>query len=226
MAAKRQSSAPNAEWVLMYRRGLDRHQIAELVRAAPATVGYHLAIARTADPGLQAEHEAASRTKPSQTTAQGLERMQQLVAMVQKTGRYPSRTAANTSERTLAAWLQRRREDARAGTFAPAYRNGLAVLPGWQTPPRADAEEARWQDRLEALVAYRNAGHDWPRHKSVITGEEHELGAWLHLQRSKLRRDELDPTKTQALDESVPGWREGRRRGRKPDQGGYPQRVP
>ncbi|MBT2548964.1 hypothetical protein [Arthrobacter sp. ISL-65] len=65
--------------------------------------------------------------------------------------------------------LQRRREDARAGTLAAAYHDGLAVLPGWQTPPRAEADEARWHDRLKALVAYREAGNDWPRHKAVIT---------------------------------------------------------
>lgn len=216
MATKTRNSAPNPEWVLMYRRGLERRQIAELVKAAPATVAYHLAVARTIDPGLQAEHEAASRTKPSQVTARGLERMQQLVAMVQKTGRYPSRTAASTRERTLAAWLGRRREDARAGTLAPAYRDGLAVLPDWQTPPRADIDEARWQGRFQALVAYLDAGNDWPRHKAVITGEEHDLGVWLHLQRSKLHRGELDAAKAKALDAAIPGWRIGRQRGRKP----------
>lgn len=216
VATKTRNSAPNPEWVLMYRRGLERHQIAELVKAAPATVGYHLAVARTGDPGLQAEHEAAARTKPSQTTAQGLERMRQLVAMVQETGHYPSRSAANTSERTLAAWLRRRREDARAGTLAPAYRDGLAVLPDWQTPPRADADEARWHDRFEALVAYLDAGNDRPRHKAVITGEEHDLCKWLHLQRAKLYRGELDAAKAKALDAAIPGWRIGRQRGRKP----------
>lgn len=77
------------------------------------------------------------------------------------------------------------------GTLAPAYRDGLAGLPDWQTPPRADVDEARWQDRFERLIAYLEAGNDWPRHKAVITGEEHELGMWLHLQRSRLHRGEL-----------------------------------
>jgi hypothetical protein len=141
--------------------------------------------------------------------------MQQLVAMVEETGRYPSRTAESTAERSLAAWLQRRREDARAGTLAAAYRDGLAVLPGWLTFPRAEADETRWQERLKALVAYREAGNEWPRHKAVIAGIEHELGVWLHLQRSKLHRGELEPAKEQALDQAVPGWREGRQRGRR-----------
>lgn len=32
------------------------------------------------------------------------------------------------------------------------------------------------------------SGNDWPRHKAVITEEEHDLGVWLHSQRSKLNR--------------------------------------
>ncbi|MFJ5695958.1 helicase associated domain-containing protein [Arthrobacter sp. NPDC093125] len=216
VASTRRGTAPNQEWVLMYRRGLSRTKIAELVGVPAPTVGYHLRVACAADPELQSAHEAAANAKPSRVTAQGLARMQELVAMVRKTGRYPSRKAESTMERSLAVWLQRRREDARAGTLAPAYRDGLAVLPGWQTPPRAEAFEARWQHRLAALIAYRGAGNDWPRHKADISGEEHELGVWLHLQRSKLRRGELDDAKRQTLDESLPGWRIGRQRGRRP----------
>lgn len=52
------------EWELMYRRGLSRGRIADLVRVpvpVPVrTVAYHLATARTRDPGLEDEHEAAA----------------------------------------------------------------------------------------------------------------------------------------------------------------------
>jgi hypothetical protein len=200
----------------MYRGGLTRSRIAALTGAPAPTVGYHLSVARAADPGLQAAHEQAAGGKKSQVTAQGRERMRELVAMVQDTGRYPSRTAAAAAERSLASWLERRRRDAAAGTLAPVLRDGLAVLQGWQGAPRAVADEARWQDKLAALVTYRAAGHDWPRHKATVTGEEHDLGVWLHTQRYKLRRGELEPAKAQTLDESLPGWRTGRQRGRKP----------
>ena len=56
-------------------------------------------------------------------------------------------------------------------------------------------------------------GNDWPRHKAIITGEEHELGVWLHTQRYKQRRGELDAKKAAALDKAVPGWRVGSKRG-------------
>lgn len=55
--------APDAEWVLMYRLGLSRKRIAELVRAEPATVGYHLVVARPQDPGLETAHQTAASTK-------------------------------------------------------------------------------------------------------------------------------------------------------------------
>ena len=98
----------------MYRAGLTRARIAELVRAPASTVGYYLRIAVAADPGLRTAHGAAAARK-TMVMAQGLERMQQLVTLVQQAGRYPSTNAESNSERALATWLQRRREDARPG---------------------------------------------------------------------------------------------------------------
>jgi hypothetical protein len=200
----------------MYRGGLTRARIATLTRVPAQTVGYHLSAALAADPDLQTAHEKAAAKAPLRVGPSGLARMRELVDMVQETGRYPSRTAEDVAERTLASWLDRRRNDAAAGTLAPAYRDGLAVLPDWQRPPQAVADENRWQDRFQALAEYRAAGHDWPRHKSSVAGVEHELGVWLHAQRQKARRGDLDPAKAKALDEAVPGWRKGRQRGRKP----------
>jgi hypothetical protein len=212
--ARRQATAPNEEWVLMYRGGLPGRRIAALFGVPVSTVGYHLRLARAVDPELRQAHEEAAKAKDTQVTARGLEQMQQLVTMVREKGRYPSRNAESTAERTLAAWLQRRREDARAGTLALAFREGLSVLPGWEGKPRVEADEERWHQRLEQLKEYRAAGNDWPRHKAIITGQEHELGVWLHTQRYKQRRGELDAQKAVALDKAVPGWRVGRKRGR------------
>jgi hypothetical protein len=203
----------------MYRGGLTRGQIAKLVGAATSTVGYHLTIARSTDPGLQAVHEAAAALKTRHApTPQGLDHTRELLAFVKETDRYPSRTGDTLTERTLAAWLQRRREDARGGTLARAYGDALVELSGWQTPSRAEAAEARWAERLAALVEFRSAGNDWPRHKAFVEGLEHDLGVWLHFQRAKLHRGELDEAKLRELDRVLPGWRTGRRRGRKPHE--------
>jgi hypothetical protein len=147
----------------------------ELFGGPVATLSYHLRLGRAADPELRSAHEKASKSG-ARVTARGLERMQELITVFQQTGRYPSKNAANTSERALAAWLQRRRVDAWANTLATAFREGLAVLPGWEGKPRGEADEECWRQRLAELKAYRAAGNDWPRHKAVITGEEHDLG--------------------------------------------------
>jgi DNA-binding transcriptional ArsR family regulator len=116
----------------MYQAG---GRIAEQTGTSPSTVGYHLRAARAADPGLRTAHEKAAARKTTRVTYQGLERMKELIAAVQETGQYPSLYASDLSERTLAAWLNRRRREAHAGTLAPAYREGLSVLPAGRESP-------------------------------------------------------------------------------------------
>ena len=219
------SAVPMPEWVLMYRSGLSRGRIAALTGASPSTVGYHLKKAMAADPELRPAHLAAAAPKSTRVTHQGLARMRELIAAVQETGRYPAQYANDLSERTLAAWLKRRRNEARAGTLAHAYRDGLGVLPGWEGIPREVVFQARWQDRLTALTDYRAAGQDWPRHQATAGSEEHRLGVWLHRQRFELRRGELAPRKVEALDAAVPGWLAGRRRGTLADEARWQARL-
>ncbi|MDR6508102.1 helicase associated domain-containing protein [Arthrobacter oryzae] len=226
MTSRSQRRAPDAEWVLMYRKGLTPARIAGLVKASPSLVTYHLSIAREQDSELRGAHDAAAGEPRARVTARTVQQMNDLIAMVQAEGRYPSSRAGEVAERALAAWLQRRRRDAAEGRLAPAVRDGLACLPGWQDGQRAATNEERWQQRLAELTAYRAAGQDWPRHKNTVTDTEHDLGVWLHTQRYKLRRGELDPAKETALNAAVPGWSAGRTRGRKarpsPDSHGEP----
>lgn len=196
------------------------------MKASASTVAYHLSVARRKDTGLQEAHDAAAGGPRARVTGRTVTRMNDLIAMVQAEGRYPSSKAGSAAERSLAAWLQRRRRDAADGRLAPVVRDGLACLPGWADRLRVAADEARWQQRLAEVAGYRAAGQDWPRHKSTDTETEHDLGVWLHTQRYTLRRGELDPAKKTALDATVPGWSAGRTRGRKarpaPDRQGRP----
>lgn len=213
MAKKRSASAPHPDWVLLYRGGLSTNKITELTGAPPSTVRYHLAAAKAADPGLKAEHAAAAGRSTTQGKQPGLQRMNQVIAMVQATGRYPSTAADAAWERKLAAWLRRRRRDANAGVLDPAIRDGLSVLPDWRRRPGDLERESVWQDRLAAVIDYRASGHDWPRRKKAETDAEHELGEWLHKQRGKLGRGTLSAEEAAALDAALPGWLTGRKRG-------------
>lgn len=210
MTKKRHAAVPHPEWVLMYRKGLSRKQIAELTRSDVAAVSHYIAAAKTADPALHAEHAAAAKGSVAGAVP-GLKRMHQVVAMVETTGRYPSRNAEDRAERELAQWLRRRRRDAEAGILNPVIREGLAALPDWQRKPGEAAGQQKWQDRFKELVAYRAAGNPWPRTTPTATGQERDLGIWLRGQRYKYKHGQLPPARAQALDTALPGWITGRK---------------
>ncbi|WP_079550091.1 helicase associated domain-containing protein [Arthrobacter sp. 49Tsu3.1M3] len=214
---RRLRRAPDAEWVLMYRLGLSRQRIAALVRVPAAAVGYHLAIARRQDPGLEAEHQAAADATPiPYPSPTDLARMEVVIAWVKAEGRLPRDRSGQRSERSMARWLSVRRREAAVGTLDPAYRNGLTHVPGWLGNLRDAEDEARWHRRLAQLEDFRHEGNDWPRHGKADSEQEHTLGVWIHTQRYKHRRGELDPVKVKLLDDAVPGWQTGRTRGRPP----------
>ncbi|MGO4806549.1 helicase associated domain-containing protein [Arthrobacter sp. 2MCAF15] len=212
---RRLRRAPDAEWVLMFRLGLSRKRIAELVRVHPAVVGYHLVIARRRDLELEAAHQAAAGAITGRSP-RSLARMEEVIAWIAAESRLPRGHSENRGERSMARWLSERRREAAEGTLDPAYRDGLARVPEWADNHRAAADEARWHHRLAQLVDFRHEGHDWPRHHDYDSEREHTLGVWIHQQRYKRRRGDLDPARIRLLDESVPGWQAGRTRGRPP----------
>ena len=205
--------APDAEWVLMYRLGLSRKRIADLVGAEPATVGYHLVIARRRDLELEAAHLTAARKGTGPSPA-ALARMDQIIVWVVSEGRFPRERSADQEERSMARWFSDRRREAARGTLHATYGEGLARVPGWGRNPRTAADDARWRHRLAQLVDFRAEGKDWPRHKKSDSEREHTLGVWVHAQRQKHRRGELKAGRVGLLDAAVPGWQAGRTRGR------------
>ncbi|WP_411375752.1 helicase associated domain-containing protein [Arthrobacter sp. MPF02] len=125
----------------------------------------------------------------------------------------PTRRSAR--ERTLAAWLHRRRQEAAQGTLSPVYAEALDVIPGWSRPSTKQTDdEARWNRRLAEVSAYRVAGHDWPRHNKTSDQTERVLGVWLHTQRIDYRAGKLTAARKNQLNEMIPGWRQGSARRR------------
>jgi hypothetical protein len=206
--------APDPEWAEMYRRGMTTTSIAKIAGAGASTVRYHLRLAVETDPTLRDQHTSAA-SKPARVTVDGLANMADLVALHEREGRLPSTKSKDPRERALAVWLLRRRQDFDAGKLAPQYREGLEAVPGWEQRTRRTKDDAQWEARLHGLVSYWAEGNDWPRHKGPDNEEERILGVWLQYQRTKLAAGQLDPLKTAMLDEAMPGWREGRTKGRK-----------
>lgn len=142
--------------------------------------------------------------------------MEEVIAWILAEGRLPREHSEHRDERSMARWLSDRRREAAEGTLDPAYGDGLARVPAWTANHRAAADEARWHDRLAEFVDFRREGHDWPRHHDYDSEREHTLGVWIHAQRYKRRRGELDPARNKLLDDAIPGWQTGRKRGRPP----------
>jgi hypothetical protein len=113
---RRLRRAPDAEWVLMYRLGLGRKRIAALVRVPPATVGYHLAIGRRQDPGLEAEHQAAAgAVSVPCPSPRDLARLDELIDWVSVEHRMPDDRSSDKAERSMARWLSGRRRPQTGG---------------------------------------------------------------------------------------------------------------
>jgi hypothetical protein len=208
-------TAPHPEWVQMYRQGLSTRKIAALAGVGQTTVRYHLAIAAAAEPSIRADHRNATRKTPTtRITPAGLQNLHDTIALYKAEGRLPSTKSPSARERALATWLTRRRQDHDRGTLSPTYSVGLQGIPDWEQRTRKEGDEARWNQRLQELTAYMAAGNDWPRHKRTDTEDERVLGIWLHIQRMKYRRNELNQDTEAQLDRLLPSWREGRTRGR------------
>lgn len=204
--------APHPEWVQMYRHGIPSPKIAADAGAAESTVRYHLHIAAQAEPSIREEHKAA-RGPVTRNSPAGVRNMNDTVAFYESERRLPSTKGSSARERAVGVWIHRRRQDALDGTLSPIYREGLSVVPDWDRPPTRKADdEARWHQRLAEVAAYRAAGNDWPRHQKADTKAERVLGVWLHTQRIKFRREELDQGKESLLNAVLPGWRIGRAR--------------
>ncbi|MCU1518364.1 MAG: helicase-associated protein [Pseudarthrobacter sp.] len=210
-------TAPHPEWVQMYRQGLTTTQIANTAGVGKNTVRYHLAIAAAAEPSIRDEHRNATRTPPvTRVNAEGLQNLNDTIALYRAEDRLPSSSSPATRERALATWLVRRRQDHDRGALSPTYGDALQEIPGWEQRTRKDNDEKRWHQRLNELTSYMGTGNDWPRHKKTDAEEERLLGMWLHIQRMKYRRNKLDQDKETQLNTLLPGWRNGRTRGRPP----------
>jgi len=204
--------APDAEWVLMYRKGIPAPKIAAGAGVAESVVRYHLAVAAREDRGLRAAHKAALPKASQRVTEAGRRNLADILAFYETEGRLPV-TGRSRRESTLAGWLTRRREQAAVGVLSPIYAEALDAISGWRNyPTKRDADAVRWTQRLSEVAAYLAAGHEFPRHNKTNDQEERTLGVWLHTQRIDHRAGKLTPAKEQQLNTVIPGWRQGRQR--------------
>ncbi|MET3176579.1 UNVERIFIED_ORG: hypothetical protein ABIB52_004454 [Arthrobacter sp. UYCu721] len=175
MTARRRS-APDPEWVLMYRQGIPTPKIAAAAGVAETTVRYHLAIAARQDPRIRGEHQEALPDVPRQLPVAGRRNLADILALYEAEDRLPASHGASAREKALAVWRHRRRQEAEQGILSPTYARALDVIPGWreQSTKRAD-DEARWKQRLKEVQ--KSAGTWGPRTANIPLARE-GVRAW------------------------------------------------
>lgn len=100
----------------------------------------------------------------------------------------------------LGQWVQRYREDGRAGGLTTAQVAVLEAIPGW----RWSADIDRWERGLSLLQSYAaKNGHAAPPQKVVVDG--FALGMWVTNRRRAYQRGLLSPQRAAVL-EALPGW--------------------
>ncbi|MBG0738637.1 helicase associated domain-containing protein [Paeniglutamicibacter antarcticus] len=119
------------------------------------------------------------------------DRHESVMAFHDTNGRFPDRTDTGEAK-TLAMWLiyQRHAASSDARTLLDAS------IPGWHV-----TLDDKWDARLNELKTY-VSGHGCLPHTRSSEVAEKSLGRWMEKQRRT-----TDPTRTERLDASVPGWR-------------------
>lgn len=106
----------------------------------------------------------------------------------------------------LGAWIQRYRQDYRAGTLSSERIESLESLEGWHWGSSVDI----WTDGVAALEAFiAENGHSSPAQKARANG--YAVGIWVSERRREHRTGELDSDRARYL-ESLPGWQWAPRR--------------
>jgi hypothetical protein len=82
-------SAPDPEFVQLYRRGTPTSRIAAWAGVAETTVRYHLQIAAKQDPSIREEHLAAVAPPEPRVMAAGLRNLADVLAFHASQGRLP-----------------------------------------------------------------------------------------------------------------------------------------
>jgi hypothetical protein len=98
-------TAPNPEFVQLYRLGTPTSKIATASGVAETTVRYHLQIAAKQDPLIRDEHKAALSPAAPRKSAAGLRNLADVLAFHEAQSRLPVSHGRTKRERALGTWL-------------------------------------------------------------------------------------------------------------------------
>jgi hypothetical protein len=127
------------------------------------------------------------------------DKLNAVVAFVDKRGKYPSLKTEDPLEKSLAGWVYKQRDRSKDGRMTDEQRSALnALLPLWMA-----RQDAAWEEKLNVAVGYCQKTGMLPRKKH---GEYASVSVWLRSQRSQHRKGELRSDRISKLDSAIPGW--------------------
>lgn len=199
------------EWAMMYAAGLTATQITHICGVkSRALVTYHLSVAVSEDPGLEARHTENRSPVPEIPPASRavLDKLSQFKA---NEGRFPESVETDLNAIRLYRWLTRRRKQHSEGQLSPRLKAALDQLGDWEEVDGGKRREAVWQANLKELVAWRLANNgQWPSWQYSADEDEKRLGVWVHGQRYREKKYPLGKHRRDLLDAAAPGWDERR----------------
>lgn len=204
--------ASRAEWLLLYRRGLEPDDIARichtLSRTAEAFIRDQLdrdsslfdtRLCRCLEPSLPVfRAEDISRGWDGNRIS--------LARFIQANGRYPRRSADTTTvsgalEVFLYLWVRAQRAESAAGHLTARQERQLESLPRWTVLGRDQMNARHWDECSTACRAFIDREGRLPVYRGGSTDRERSLGAWLSRQRSRARCGALPMARAKALDD-------------------------
>lgn len=204
------------EWILMYRQGLSKRQIAEVCATRLSRVSRRINQAISGDESLEPAHVANLPVVVviDPARARWIGWFEEVRQFTKAQGRLPSKNEVGSREMRLSVWLGQQRGAYRGGNLSQEYQHLLDSLGSWQISERQRREEQAWQEHLGQLQDYVAREGSWPVWRQTESEEERAVGAWLHAQRQGFKRGKLHPDRITALNNAVPGWYDPRRRTR------------
>lgn len=207
--------ARRAEWLLMYRKGLDAGDIARICHTLPQLAEEYLREQVQRDPSIF-EARLGRCLEPSlpvyrdEDATKGWEGNRlSLARFIDSHGRFPRRSADSSTtggalEVFLYHWAKAQRAASAAGRLTARQERQerqLEALPRWTVLGRDQLNARYWDERLTACEAFIGKRGRAPAYRGGTTEHERSLGVWLSRQRARDHRGMLPTSRATALEE-------------------------
>lgn len=161
--------------------------------------------AKSHDKDLAAEHQL-NTPGSGEVSRPWLQRCEELTRFIEQEQRLPSARALCGAESGLGRWLAKQRAAAARGELSEQKHRALDQAGDWQSSPRAQGSDRRWDTRLVELEEFVASERRLPSYRRASTECERVLRAWLRKQGQDNFNHRLAVGRLQEVSVRVPGW--------------------